>query len=83
MPTFMCERAFSPPLTAAAFAEGGKVLAPCLEVREVKWLGSNFATDGSRSVCMFEARDAESVREANRTAGMPFEKIWAASVFRP
>ena len=36
------------------------------------------AADGMRAVCMFEADDAESVRDANRTAGMPFDRVWAA-----
>lgn len=82
MPIFACERRFSPPISAADFAAGGQALAPCLEVREAKWLTSNFAADGSRSVCLFEARDAESIREANRSAGLPFERIWEANVYR-
>lgn len=83
MPIYMCERTFSPPLTVEAFGEGGKVLAPCLEARSVKWLASHLATDGSRSVCMFEAEDAEAVRDANRTAGLPFDRVWAAQTFAP
>ena len=78
MPIFMCERTFSPPITEAQFMNAGDALAPCIQARDVKYLGSHFAADGSRSVCMFEAADAERVREANRTAGAPFERIWQA-----
>lgn len=29
-------------------------------------------------VCIYAAPDAESVRSAQRQAGMPFETVWAA-----
>jgi len=83
MAIFMCERTFATPLTEADFAAAGQVLGPCLQAREVTWVGSNFATDGTKSICMFEAADAERVREANRTAGLPFDKVWAAHAYRP
>lgn len=78
MPIFMVERLFSPPISEAQFMAAGEALGPCIQERDVTYLGSHFATDGSRSVCMFEAADAERVREANRTAGAPFERVWAA-----
>jgi hypothetical protein len=31
-------------------------------------------------VCEFEAPDAESVREALRAAGQPFDRVWPATV---
>ena len=34
-----------------------------------------------RMTCEFEAPDAESVREALRSAGIAYERIWAASVY--
>jgi hypothetical protein len=83
MPIFVCERTFAKPLSEEDFAAGGKVLGPCIEAREVKWLASNFAADGTRSVCIFEAADAERVREANRTANMPFDKVWQTRVYKP
>ena len=83
MPIFMCERTFASPITEADFGAAGKVLQRCIDAREVKWLGSNFATDGTRSICMYEAADADRVREANRTAGLPFDKVWPAHAYRP
>jgi molybdenum-dependent DNA-binding transcriptional regulator ModE len=32
-------------------------------------------------VCEFEAPDAESVREACRAAGIPYERVWTADVY--
>lgn len=78
MPIFVVERVFSPPVTEAQFYAAGEILAKCIQERDIKWLSSHFSADGSRSVCMYEASDAERVREANRTAGAPFERVWQA-----
>ncbi len=83
MAIFLCERTFTPPLTPAQFAANGEALAPCLEARNISWIASHFAADGSRCVCMYDAADAELVRDANRTAGLPFDKVWPAQVFKP
>jgi hypothetical protein len=83
MAIFVCERAFATPLTPEAFAAGGEKLGPCLAVREIKWVASHLAADGARSVCLFDAENAELVREANRSAGMPFERVWQATTFQP
>ena len=81
MPIFVVERVFSPPITEAQFMAAGKALAPCIQERDVKHLGSYFTTDGTRSWCTYEAADAERVRDANRTAGAPFERVWPAHKF--
>jgi hypothetical protein len=81
MPIFVVERQFSPPITEAQFTAAGVVLAKCIEERDIKHLGSHFSADGSRSVCMYDASDAERLREANRTAGAPFERVWQARRF--
>jgi hypothetical protein len=78
MPIFMVERVFSPPITDAQFMAGGAALTPCIQERDITYLGSHFAIDGSRSVCMYEAADAERIRDAQRTAGVPFERVWQA-----
>jgi Protein of unknown function (DUF4242) len=83
MAIFLCERTFSPPLTPSQFAAGGEVLAPCLQARNVAWVASHLATDGARCICVFDAADAEAVRDANRTAGLPFDKVWPAQRFTP
>jgi hypothetical protein len=83
MPIFMCERSFGKSVSEAEFAAAGEVLQPCIDARGIKWLGSNFAADGTRSVCMYDAPDAERLREANRVAGVPFERVWEARLYRP
>ena len=83
MPVYTVERTFSPPLTEQDFLDTRKLLGPCNQARDIKWLGSNFAADGSRCICMYEAADAERIREANRVAGMPYDRVWVTNVYRP
>jgi hypothetical protein len=53
----------------------------CLEVRKARWVRSYVTTDGRRSICEFEAPDAETVREAFRAAGHPCERVWVADLY--
>jgi hypothetical protein len=81
MARIIVEQVFTEPFTDKRYAESAKALDPCLEVRSGAWRRSSFSKDKLRLTCEFEAPDAESVREAFRTAGVPFERVWAADVF--
>jgi len=83
MATYACERTFSPPLTVDQFKAASQTLRPCITARDIQWLGSTLSTDGARCICMFEAADAERIREANHLAGVPFDKIYAVDVYKP
>ncbi len=83
MPIIVCERKFQNPITLDQFQAAGQALDPCLNVRGIRWLGSTFSADGTKSVCRFDAADAESVRQANREAGCPFEHVWPAQELTP
>jgi hypothetical protein len=50
----------------------------CLEVRGVVFQRTLMSPDGRRMLCLYRAPDAESVREAQREAGLPFTTVWAA-----
>ena len=50
--------------------------ASCLEMRDVEFMRTWFATDRKSMVCLYRAPDAESVREAQREAKMPFDAVW-------
>jgi hypothetical protein len=73
------EERFDPPIDTTQGSPVADAVSPCLGVYEVKWLSSYIASDGSRCVCVYQAKDAESVRKVYRTAGVPFENVWAAS----
>jgi Protein of unknown function (DUF4242) len=81
MARVMVEQLFTEPLTDERYGAFAKQLDPCIEMRHGAWRRSAVARDKLRVVCEFEAPDAESVREAYRAAGVPFERIWAADVF--
>lgn len=49
----------------------------CMENWRVRAVRTFFSYDRTRMRCMYIAPDAESVREAQRQANMPFEQIWA------
>jgi hypothetical protein len=53
----------------------------CAEQHQVTFIRSYFSRDRKRMICEYEAPDAEAVRTLQRTAGMPFERIWTATVF--
>ena len=83
MQVIICERKFTQPITMDQFFEAGKTLGPCLDVRGIRWMSSALSADGTQSVCRFEATDAESVRQANREAGLLFQHVWAAQEISP
>jgi len=51
--------------------------ASCLEMRNVEFMRTFFSLDRRRMLCLYAAPDAESVREAQREAGMPVEAVWS------
>lgn len=56
--------------------------AHCLETHRVKFARTFFSLDQKRMICLYEAPDAESVRLAQRQAGMPVDAVWACSQVR-
>jgi hypothetical protein len=77
----MVEYAFGRPLSDEELGVMATRLDPCLDVRNGAWVRSSLSADRQRMVCEFEAPDAESVREALRSAGLAFERVWPATVF--
>jgi hypothetical protein len=76
-------RQFDQPTTVEAVQAIEEAGAWCLEQRQVTFLRTFFSADGKRMLCLYRAPDAESVREAQREAGMPVERVWACRNFTP
>ncbi|MDH3587184.1 MAG: DUF4242 domain-containing protein [Gammaproteobacteria bacterium] len=55
----------------------------CLETHRVRFMRTFFSTDHMHMACLYEAPDSESVRIAQRQAGMPFNSIWAFQRLAP
>lgn len=49
----------------------------------VRYLRSMFVPSDSRCTCLFEADDADAVREVNQRAGIPFTRIVEAYDLTP
>jgi hypothetical protein len=81
MARIVVEQVFDPPMSDADYAAFSKRLDPCLEAMSAVWRRSYMATDKRRLTCEFEAPDADAVRSAMRSAGIKFERAWAAEVF--
>ncbi|MGJ3245529.1 MAG: nickel-binding protein [Elainellaceae cyanobacterium] len=84
MARIILERTYSTPLVSnEAWFESDSQLGVCLEERGVEWLRSTMSSDRRRTICEFQAADAETVRESCRRAGIPFERVYAAEVIEP
>jgi uncharacterized protein DUF4242 len=78
MARIVIETNFEKPLTAAEIEGGRTKMKACIAERHGQWIRSYLSTDRRRLVCEYEAPDAESVREACRSAGIPFGEVWTA-----
>jgi hypothetical protein len=81
MARVMMEQSFAEPMSDEALGDFAKRLDPCLELRDGTWARSYVSSDRRRMVCEFEAPDAEAVRGALRSAGIPFDRVWTAQMF--
>ena len=81
MARIMVERLFDESRSFEDLQAQEDAFAWCAEQHQVKFLRSYFSKDRKRMICEYEAPDAEAVRKLQRTASMPFERIWTALVF--
>lgn len=80
MERVIVERTFDKPVDRAELAARFRENRGCFEARSVQAVRSCVSLDGLRMLCEYEAPDAESVRAANRLAGLPFDAVWTASI---
>lgn len=80
MELVVVERTFSESVDFEAIEAMEARVGWCLEQHRVRFLRSYLSNDGRRMLCLYEAPDAESVREVNRIGGLPFDSVWTATV---
>jgi len=51
----------------------------CFQIRGVRFLKTFFSPDGHRMLCLYEAPDAESVRDAETQANVPYSRAWSCT----
>ena len=76
-------RRFDEPVTLESIQAIENAGARCLEVHKVKFICTFFSRDRKRMICLYCAPDAESVRLAQRRAGMPVDQVWSFKSVRP
>lgn len=55
----------------------------CFQIHRVRRLRSYLSTDRRRLFSLYQAPDAESVRLAQRQAGLPPDRVWAVRRYAP
>jgi hypothetical protein len=81
MARIIMEQTFETPMSDDELSVFARRIDVCLDLRNGTWARSYLAFDRKRMVCEFEAPDAESVRDALRSANVPFDRVWSATVF--
>lgn len=83
MARIIVERTFDPPISQEAMDATSQRVGNCLDLYGVRWVGSHVSTDRRRMVCVYEAADAQSVRDVQNTAEAPFDRVWPADIMTP
>jgi|GEM_PF-387186 len=79
----LVERSFAEPVAFADVQALEDQGSWCLDQHHIRFLGTFFAKDRRRMICLYTAPDAETVRLTNRRLDMPFETAWAARAVAP
>ena len=82
-PNVVVERSFPAPVQFEDIAASEGAKAWCLETHGVSYAHTFFSLDRKRMLCFYEAPDAEAVRQAQREAAMPVDRIWACAPVPP
>jgi hypothetical protein len=78
MELVIVERVYEEPLTDEIAEELRRKAGPCFAMRRIRWLSTYLSKNRLRAICMYEAPDAASVRDAHDQEGFPYARIWAA-----
>lgn len=81
MARVITEQSFETALSDEELSRMSQRLDACLEIRSGAWVRSYLSADRKRMICDFEAPDAESVRQAMRSANIEFDRVFSAQVF--
>lgn len=79
----MVARSFDVPVSLEEIQAREDAASWCLEAHNVRFSRTFFSLDRKRMLCLYEAPDAESVRLAQREAGMPFDAVWSFERIAP
>jgi hypothetical protein len=79
MEIVIVERSFAEPVPFEQVEAKEDESSWCLDIRRITLACFYFSKDRRRMICVYEAPDAESVRDANTQAELPFDRVWSAT----
>ena len=77
------ERSFETPAMFDDLQATDKNNIAKFRLRDVRFIRRYLSADRCRMVCLYQAPDADAVGDANRLAGMPFDRFWPAQAVSP
>jgi Protein of unknown function (DUF4242) len=80
MSLIVVEHTFEQPQSETDLAAIAEREHKCKEIRSITWKRSALSKDRRRMICEWEAPDAETVRRVQVEAGVPFDRIWPATL---
>lgn len=80
MTTIVMERSVEEPATDEYLEQMRSAAEACFEINDVVRKKTYVSADRKRFVCIFEARDTESVRRSLESVGMSYEQLYPISV---
>jgi hypothetical protein len=80
MELVIVERAYEIPFTDEQVADLVRRAGPCFSIRRIKRLTTYASKDRRRTICLYEAPDASTVRDVHDQEGVAYVKIWSADV---
>jgi len=83
VPNVLVKRTFAEPVAFEQIKALGEAGEWCLQAHRVKYARTFFSLDSKRMICLYRAPDAESVRVAQREAGMPLDEVWSFARIGP
>lgn len=81
MSLFLIERQFADEIQLDA--AGAAAIRQINDASGVEWLFSFLSADRKKTYCLYEAPNAEAIREAARRAGLPADVVVEVSELRP
>lgn len=83
MSLVIVETVVEQPITDAVLEEAVQIALPCLQARGVSWLHSLLSNDRDQMICLYDAPDAATVRNAYAKLGVQKHAIWAGEIIQP
>jgi len=81
MELVIVERTYPEPVSEELGASMARRYGPSFSVQRITRLHSYISKDRLRTMCVYEAPDASSVREVHDREGIPYASIWSADMW--